>query len=421
MKKFKKFLLAGLCGLVLASAGGLAACDNGEPEINVIGGDYSYINPVRERAEIDEGFKIDGVLDEAEYATVKSVSMKKRLGYETADVDVTVYFGEKGLYFGFVDTENTRIYANEERSTTTGSAIEMYLMIGGTGVSEGDLYHTFEIDLTAGGRLALKRNACFANSQGNWRSCDRPDEIQPYMAVTAQGGEINTPECTGYTVEFYMPYAYFVDLGIMREAVKPEFIYMNPAHIKSNSARASDGVRTWTPLTETQLSSYNYSRPSSWYKFDENGIVTNDINVTYKGEGSGIVSEKNGFDNMPNGNSLTLNIIENADSVIKSFRVNGVECIKEIVSDGTKGIYTLSKVNGAINIEAEFEKLSDVTYQLSGVVSYTGEAAEWDDVAYNVALYANRSIKDTEIDFDKITGEYALDLAEGEYRIVLRT
>ena len=307
----------------------------------------------RECHKVDDGFKLDGVLDEQEYSSVKHFKGRKTSGEEWANVDWSVYFGNEGLYIGVDVIENTKIYVNPFRSTFINSGIEMY--ISPTTSTTYSTPNTLEIDMVADGTLQIKRNI----GGSSYGRCEIENANNPYLA-TKQKEEKDGEY--GYTHEFFMPYEFFQRLGMVAENEKIAEIEADIVHIASQNYEGNNSSvdRNYYSFATKQLDSgVAWTKPQFTYHFKKDvGFVCHNINISIQGNGEAY--EQHGYDFAVPNNSVTL-IVKPGSGRIASIleaSVNGVDCISSIGKTSESATYQLiinkSLVTSELNIVFRF-------------------------------------------------------------------
>lgn len=210
----------------------------------------------------DEGFEIDGVLNEEIWATLDN---EIRAQY-SEDVYLTSksYQGEKGVYFG-ITVKDFAIYYNPDRSISRNSSVEVYLSTFGK----------MKMD-----EYCVNLRVCPTDNEGgiyfeSWIEdpIDPANMVKWYFeweaAVTVQG-IINTSECEGFTVEIFVPWS---TLGVETA----EYIQYYPAfnHVETDSVYESE--RTFVGIQGCRVHS-----PSTWITVNNGGVYnTYEIYNTY--------------------------------------------------------------------------------------------------------------------------------------------
>ena len=313
----------------------LAACSNNgasvEPEPYV-----PNFGSEREHHKVDEGFKLDGILDEEAYSSVKHFKGIKTSGDEWASVDWSMYFGNEGVYIGVDVNENTEIYVNPFRSTFINSGIEMYLFPT-TATSYGTPY-TLEIDMVADGTLFIKRNI----GGSSYGACEIENANTPYLATFRKEKKDGI---NGYTHELFMPYEFFQRLEFVGENEKINALNGDIVHIASKNYEGNNSNidRNYYSFANKQLDSgVAWTKPQFTYRFAKDvGFICYDINVTIEGKGE--VSEVRGYDFAVPNNSCTLIVKPSSGRIasIVSATVNGENVISSIGKTSETGVYQL--------------------------------------------------------------------------------
>lgn len=160
--------------------------------------EYGYVNPDETKASPDEGFVIDGVLDETQYEKCNWLKLKNDEGGAGVDIAMTSFYGKKGMYIVYDITESSPIYVNLQRNSYMNSGIEMYLALDG--VTSMATNKAFEIDLLPTGDMSFKQRT----GRENWVNVACSEDIMAYLGATTKGGAINTEECKGYNAKMNM-------------------------------------------------------------------------------------------------------------------------------------------------------------------------------------------------------------------------
>lgn len=333
MKNKVKWLCALLACLLIGTTA--AACGNDDhPEYSFP--EYGYTNPGETAVDTDEEVTLDGNLDESFWSEKRWFD-----SYLESRPDVTLrvtsHFGEKGVYFAF-DVNDPEVYAVPERFTWYNSAVELYVSTadGADNLANGDAY---EADVDASGRTSIRkwsRQGVGAYGFNNW-----PTEI--YGETVTKNGAVNTAECTGYTVEMFIPWE-----GLGGE--KQEFLYVNPTLIRTSSANPVDQDRIWYNFGMEERGAA-WGSAGTWWVFDENGLDALDVTTSVSGAGS-----LNARSYVVAGDDYTFMIEPEAGNYLKSLVINGVDVTDNIRHNYAAGTasYTATNVSDALSIEAEF-------------------------------------------------------------------
>lgn len=115
----KRFLL--LFILIMIVSAFTVACGGGEEAYLP---PYEGVDQTKETVTIDQGVKIDGVLDEEMWQNnATTLSVNSKLG--TGKMDVTCYFGESAIYVAFV-VEDESLFYSTDRSMGNNTGVELY-------------------------------------------------------------------------------------------------------------------------------------------------------------------------------------------------------------------------------------------------------------------------------------------------------
>ena len=365
MKKMKKIALKSLLLLMVLSVMVLAGCgkdapvvDGGNPEIPTEDG-YSYENPEEAKAEPDAGFVIDGILDEEAYKNNNWLYLHNDDAGNDVDIAMTTYFGEKGMYFVYDVTESVPIYVNLERSPTLNSCIEMYLVPSDATNAKDN--HFFEIDLLPTGDLYFKKS----NGAYGYTDVSTTSDKMAVLGATTKGGEVNTPECYGYCLELFIPWDYMQWLGLDTDAMKNDFVLVNPAHITSHNFSGKDNNldRYWYHYI--QQCGIEFGDVAQYFRFDGNGVIGTVPVVLQQGENCTISGDAAVIPGM----KTVVNIKPDDGYALNSILVDGEEEIQNVSynEDGSVTLTVRSSVDG-VNVSAKAEPVTEGKKTLSGKV-----------------------------------------------------
>lgn len=348
-------MIGALTGMLAACAGGIAACSGSEPTLN--NDDYTFTNPDTPTAECDEGMTIDGVLDEAIYneegRTWLELSKREGDGLGTAEVRMTTAYGEKGLYVVFDVDESNHIWVNPNRDIYINSGIEMYLAV--EGVTHIDDRGSFEINLCSDGSLSVKMGE--GAELGGRGVVNTTYDKMPVLGTQTKNGAVNSNTCTGYTLEFFIPYVFTDYLGLERSSL--ENLYINPVLISSLDYETTDYTmgREWFSFGEHKLDGYEWGNPSHSYPFGENGAKTHAVTIENTSS-AGTIAEVNGYDYAVDGHSASF-VVNEGDSRLTGLYVNGEDITSSIRydADGYAIGFTVGNVTEDLAISATFTEL----------------------------------------------------------------
>lgn len=349
MKKFNGKAAALLCG-GLAAVLGIAGCGETETvyrtEIVPDPEPYTFVNPGHPVAETDADMTIDGKLDEGRWEEANWLVAVDRINArQYADISFTASYGEKGIYFGMrVEEHGTTIFVNPDRSFVN-SCIEMYM--GPVGVPDNTL-QTLEFDFLPDGTYANR-----VNSNGLVGAMTTWDKT-PVLAVELIGGELNTPECTGYVIEAFIPFPFLEFCGWDVSDPENMIVGINPAHIFSFNYEGTDlnADRLWSNWAEDYIP-VQWLQPDSYFWFGKDGLLSYDIILTSGGSGSGSVETQSGLPLLA-GKANTIVVKPRNGASVTKFIVDGEDCLSQLRYSGGSYLFDLPTVNADVNIEADF-------------------------------------------------------------------
>ncbi len=352
MKKTLKTMTAALCAVMLTAT--LAACG---AKVNIIPdpNPYTFDNSDhRPHAEYDAGMKIDGKFDEEKWKSVRWLKAEDRPSDAIyADIEITAFVGEKGIFLGGkVEETGSNIWVNPERGSWTNSCFELY--VGPVGQAN-NRSKTFEFDMQADG------------TTGNMRLLD-PErdmrttwDVMPVIAAQQIGGKVNTPECTGYAVECFIPWAY-LELGGW-DVSDPDGLQIgiDPVHIFSlryEGEEVSQNVtstRIWSRWSEKVLTDIKWLEPDTFFRFNANdGLMIYDYKVNYTGDGKGTVANKNGNDYIYGWGTSTFTVKPRNGAIVKSIKVNNVDYTGKLRDMSGSYELDIKDPSGDLTIDVEF-------------------------------------------------------------------
>ena len=356
MKKIMKATLA-LCTVAILAAS-LAGCAE---KVNIIEdpNPYTFVNKGRPVAEYDAGMTIDGKLDEERWTSKEQrwlygVDRPNANAEQYAEIACTAFYGEKGIFFGLkVEETGNRIWVNHSAGRDGGhvnSAVDMYFgpVLEDKNAASGQ---TFEFSFVADGQYVSR-----VNQAGLVEILTSYDKL-PVVATQTIGGDVNTPECTGYVVEAFFPYAFLEFAGWEIPEDKSEMVIgINPVHIFSFSYSGElDKVdRLWSNWAPNYGIAGDWLTPHTYFHFGEKGLLSYDYTVTYGGTGKGTIKEQNGMPCILQQADATFEIdaINGAD--ITKLTVNGVSYLDDLNYNGARATFTVNNPTEDIEIEIEF-------------------------------------------------------------------
>ena len=359
MKKLKTLTLTAL--LLLASLV-LAGCNGEDAKVKEVLSqeEYVFVNPDATKADADAGFVIDGVLDEAAYQKNNWLYLHNEDGGNKVDIAMTSYFGEKGMYFVYDVTESARIFVNPGRNPVLNSCIEMYLVPSYlSSLKENSM---FEIDMMPTGELSFRKT----DGKYGYINVATTNDKMAVLGATTKGGEVNTPECYGYSMELFIPWEYMESLDIDVDAIRNGFVYINPAHITSNNYEGTnvDLDRYWYHYA--QQNGAEFTNVTQYFRFNTNGVLGTVPVVVEPGENCTITAAPKVIPGM----NTVITIQPDAGYAVTSVRVNGEEWIKKVNfnDDGSVTVKVRSGAEG-IRVSAKAEKTTEGPKTISGKIS----------------------------------------------------
>ena len=369
---------------------------------------YEFSNSDVVLAEPDEGFIIDGILDEQQYQNCNWLKLQNTQGGAGVDIAMTSFYGEKGMYIVYDISESSMIYVNPDRPTYMNSCIEMYL--ASSNAANMNSNEVFEIDMLPTGDLSIRQRT----GKDNWVNAASTDDIMARLGATTKGGPVNTEECTGYNLELFIPWEFLDKTGLNASEMKQSFVYINPVHITSyNYEGTESGTDRYWYAFATQLGSDGWNDIAQYFRFGAEGVLgTVPVELT-AGENCAI----RGNDSVIPGMMTTIEIVPNAGYALNSILVNGEEHIGQ-ASYNKDGSVTL-ELRGAkdgMKISASAEAVTDGNKTLSGTVQVHKLGGDTlDDVS--VSYKGPTGEKPIELDKD---GKFCLkDLEQGHYIVTV--
>ncbi len=321
---------------------------------------YSYRNPAEVKAEPDEGFIIDGILDEAQYQNCNWLKLKNTQGGAGAELAMTSFYGENGMYIVYDITENAMIYVNPDRPSYLNSCIEMYL--ASSNASSMNSNEIFEIDMLPTGDLSVRQRT----GKDNWVNAASTDDIMAHLGATTKGGPVNTEQCTGYYLELFIPWAYLDKVGIDAAAMQESFFYINPVHITSFNYEGTNASsdRYWYGFA-TQLGSDGWNDVSQFFRFGAKGVLGT-VPVELKPGANYTIS---GNDSVIPGMMTVVEIKPDAGYALSSIIINGEEHIDRVSynKDGSVTLQLRGEKEG-LTISAAATEVTQGNKTLSGSV-----------------------------------------------------
>ena len=401
--KFRKIAIFGLTiALTGTFCAALAACadKNG----------YTFEDgaPNADRAAPDEGFRIDGVLDEAAYENISWLEGPVLRPYYTSDgqgvyydydvireqtekaaqVKMGTYYGENGIYlaYSFREQPGKVCYVNPARRPYRNSGVELHIGIPASETMTGD-ETVSRLTVNANGALSV------AKTQGDlWMPLygTKDPANMPYVGLTGNGTRTDeNADRTEYTFELFLPWGYFDEVGgegtaqAMKEGGD---LVIAPGIVTANNYAGTGQTDREYYVLSARLDDGAWANAQGWYHFGGNGYVGYDINV--KEAEHGAVQEWMGYDKAPKNSSLTFVTKAEEGYALKEFRVNGTAVPRDYIrydmytSLGAAAEKNVQKayiripkreVTGDLEVEAVFEPLASGTQSLSATVYGAGK------------------------------------------------
>ena len=396
--KFRKIAIFGLTIALTGTFGAaLAACTDKN------GYTFEDGTPNSDRAAPDEGFRIDGVLDEAAYENISWLEGPVLRPYYTSDgqgvyydydvireqtekaaqVKMGTYYGENGIYlaYSFKEQPGKVCYVNPARKPYRNSGVELHIGIPASETMTGD-ETVSRLTVNANGALSV------AKTQGDlWMPLygTKDPANMPYVGLTGNGTRTDeNADRTEYTFELFLPWGYFDEVGgegtaqAMKEGGE---LVVAPGIVTANNYAGTGQTDREYYVLSARLDDGAWANAQGWYHFGGNGYVGYDINV--KEAEHGAVQEWMGYDKAPKNSSLTFVTKAEEGYALKEFRVNGTAVPRDYIrydmytslgaateKNVQKAYIRLPKreVTGDLEVEAVFEPLASGTQTLSATV-----------------------------------------------------
>jgi len=313
----------------------------------------------RPHAKYDGYMKIDGKLDEDKYKEIEWLyGEDKPNSVQNAKIEFTSFVGEKGVFVaGKVEETGCNIWVNPDRGSWTNSCLEIYMGPVGQQLKVGNeikSYKTFEFDIQADGTTGNMR---LAPGKPEEKDIHTTWDKMPVIAAQQIGGKVNTPECTGYTVECFFPWAY-LEMGGWDVSDKQNLkVGIDPVHIFSLKYDGEEvdknvtSTRIWSRWSENVLSGMGWLDPDTYFRFDQGGLMKYHFTVTNSGNGKGSVSVKNGNDFIYGWGTSTFEVRPYNGAKVKSI---------EVKVDGKDYAVTLKDMSGYYEFDVK-DPTGDVT------------------------------------------------------------
>lgn len=329
-----------LCAVFLSVFAGCSA--DTAVAYNIVHTSQTYEPHVRSMtgAQIDEEITLDGAFDEAFYDDLNWYVGNKSVGVgaseRTATLRMTTHIARNGLLIAFDVDEGWLVSYDPTRFTSNNSCVELYLSMGGETEPDMNLY---ELDIVAGGESRYRVWKQSLGNSNNFDPCAYTYETAPAYAITLKGGTISSGECTGYAIEFWLPWEFF------GRTSRPDYVNCNPCLITPIFETGYD--RDWYVFGFEQSPAVCHWARTDGYQFDRYGFVSNELTVTATG---GTVAEQFGRDWCVTGDELTFFVTPEDGKTLTSLYVNG----EDYTASAAGGQFTLT-CEGDIEIAATFE------------------------------------------------------------------
>ena len=383
-----KFRRITIFGLTLALAGTLtafAACTDPE-NTGETPPEYTFEDgrPDGELTAPDEGFEIDGVLDEAAYSSIRWLEGPVLRPYYTSDgqgvyydydviqertqsaaqVRMGTYYGENGVYIAYSYQEQAGkvCYVNPSRRSYRNSGVELHIGIPSSATMTGDETIS-RLTVNANGALTI------AKTQGDiWMAPFGTEDHanMPYVGLTGNGTRTDeNADRTEYTFELFIPWGYFDEVGGEGTAQSMKDggdLVVAPGIITANNYTGTGQTDREYYVLSARLDDGEWSNAQGWYHFNRDGVVAYDIEIAQPQNGS--VQEWMGYDTAAKNSSLTFVTKANEGYALKEFRVNGVAVPRDYIH---YDMYTTLGADAESNVQKAYIKIPEK--EITGDVS----------------------------------------------------
>ncbi len=341
----------------MTATAGLAACGSKETKILPDPNPYTFERIQPDYAETDADMTIDGEFNEERWRQVRWLVAKDYVNSALyADISFTTSFGKNGIYFGMKVLEHgSTIYMNSTRRYVN-SCIEMYFGFASSNQMKG----TMEFDFFPDGSITNRVSEL--GTDDLFDVLTTYDKL-PYTGVILLDGAgnslpqsaLNTDACVGYQIEAYMPFGFLEACGYDIGNVGDEVLGINPLHIFSFSLNGTDlnVDRRWSDWSLNYINS-TWLIPSSFFRFDKNGLRAYDFHVTYGGKGKGSVETSTGLNCLLEGKENTLVVRPRNNASVTKFTVNGVDCLDRLSFSSGSYRFKADQPTGDLDIEIDF-------------------------------------------------------------------
>lgn len=331
----------------------LCACAD---KVKIVADDkpYTFVNKGHDLPETDADMTIDGKLDEPRWQQSRWLEVRDKPNAQMyADIAFTTSYGANGIYFGMKVREyGTYIYCNPDRASSLNSSIEVYAApVKSDGTSERT--QVIQLNFQSDGTVANWVNTS-ESSVAKWMSKITVWEKMPVSAVTHTGGELNNG-ATGYSIEAYVPFAFFAFCGW--DMSDPESLVMgiDPAHNFSFNYEGKNSTydRFWSCWSRQQgFIGTAWLDATTFFRFGKQGLMAYDLDVTNEGTGTGSVTANKTLPVLA-GVYNTLYIKPYNNSTLTKFVINNEDKTNELVNNGWYYTYDLGKVDGTTLVNTD--------------------------------------------------------------------
>ncbi len=285
----------------------------------------------------DDNIAVDGVFDEAFYASKKWFKGNKVLSSgETGTLEVTTHFTKKGILVAAKVRDSRPAVHSSWVETGNLSCFNCYFAFGDAKEQADGLY---EIECTAGNRFKISQ---FTPS--GIKNMRPEFDVMPVTAVKREG-DIKAGTCYNYDVEYFMPYALF------GRDTRPDKVFLSPTLISStldDTGNYIEAARTWYNFSTRQLSSNitGWAKVNQGIVFDYDGFLANKITITASG---GSVKQIYDNDWCVVGDLVKFDITPDSGKALTRITVNGKDYMSSVENNSISVL-----CDGDITIDATF-------------------------------------------------------------------
>lgn len=405
-----KFRKIAMLSLTLALAGtmatALAACGDGSKK-DPAQPDEEYTfqdgRPDGDLAAPDEGFTIDGKLDEAAYSNLTWLEGYVMRPYYTNDgqgiyydydviqekmqqsaqVKMGTYYGTNGIYiaYSFQEQPGKVCYVNPARKSYRNSGVELHIGVPASLSMTGDETIS-RLTVNANGALTVTK------TQGEtWvplYGTEDPANM-PYVGLTGNGTRTDeAADRTQFTFELFIPWGYFDEAcgeGTAQSMKDGGDLVIGPSVITANNYTGTGQTdREWYMIS-SRLDDGEWGDPQGWYHFNGSGYCG--YKLTVKEAQNGAVQEWMGYTTAAKNSSVTFVTKANEGYALKEFRVNGTPISRDYIHYdmytglGAEAEKSVQKayiripqkfITGDTEVEAVFEPLASGEQTLSATI-----------------------------------------------------